>query len=287
MSGLQLIYSKEVAKELTKIAVVLPGAPVEVGQIIYFPFGRRGIWPFKKSAPRGAFNIITTLENLGVTSKVSKADPDGDPYIFSSRKTVKIDVDLSIQGNVNPNATAAGKLQATFEAEGSVYFAAIDCKTTSILNLSEIQVDLKKNSHKIIWNETFLVTSVTIASKALIMQSSTKSGSLILEGDVKGLVTGKATDINGNAQIGVRNFKESSFIKPWSDNVTVFIGLHRFKKKYFAFEPDLKVSRESSFESLEIKKIAGELVNSDNDDFKLESVSALEILDDDDFQALI
>lgn len=286
MSGLQIKYSKEVAKELTKIAVVLPGAPVEVGQIIHFPFGKQGVWPFKKPAPRGAFNVITTLANLDVIPQIGPPDLDGDPYIFASRRHVKVDADFGATANLPTGTTVNGSLTANFESEGSVYFAAIDCRTTRITNLDQIQIDLNKHKNEIVWNETFLVTSVTVATKALIMQSSTKSASLNVGGDIKGLITGSATDISGNAQIGVRNFKESSFIKPWSDNVTVFFGLHRFTKSAFGYQPNPVVSRMSPFETIEVNKIAGELVNTKNDKLILEEVSALELLDENDFNEL-
>ena len=143
------------------------------------------------------------------------------------------------------------------------------------------------HKNEIVWNETFLVTSVTIASKALIMQSSTKSGSLNISGDIKGLITGSAADISGTSQIGIRNFKESSLIKPWSDNVTVFFGLHRFTKSTFGYKPNLVVSRMSPFETLEVNKMAGELVNTNNDQLILEEVSAFEILDQNDYNELV
>lgn len=286
MSGLQIMYSKEIAKELTKIAVVLPGAPVEVGQIIHFPFGKKGIWPLKKTAPYGAFNVITTLENLNVQPQISQPDADGDPYIFSSRKFVKIDADFGVQGDLPTGTSAKGSLKINFESEGSVYFAAVDCKTISITNLDQIQIDLEQHKNEIIWNETFLVTSVTVATKALIMQSSTKSASLDIGGDIKGLVTGSAVDISANTNISVKNFKESSLIKPWSDNVTIFIGLHRFTKSDFGHSPNLKVSRLSPFETIEVNKIAGELVNSKDDVLVLEEVSAFELLDESDMQDL-
>ena len=286
MSGLQIMYSKEVAKELTKIAVCLPGAPVEVGQIIHFPFGRSGVWPFRKSAPQGAFNLITTLQNLGINPQETGPDEDGDPYIFASRKSVKIDANFDATGTLTPGVNANGQLNASFEAEGSVYFAAIDCKTNSISNLDQIGVDLEKHTNSLIWDETFLVTSVTIASKALIMQSSTKSAVLTVQVDIKGLVTKNVSDINANAQIGVKNFKESSFIKPWSDNVTIFIGLHRFTKENFGLQPSTIVHRLSAFESIEVAKIASGLINSPNDKYRLEPVSAFEILDEDDLKTL-
>ncbi len=287
MSGLQVKYSKEVAKELTKIPVVLPGAPVEVGQIIHFPFGRRGIWPFRKPAPRGAFSVITTLENLKIKPQIGPPDEDGDPYVFSSRKSVKVVADFGAQGTITGGVTSNGSLNVSFEAEGAVYFAAVDCKTTKITNLDQIQIDLSKYANQITWNETFLVTSVTVAGKALIMQSSTKSAKLDLVGDIKGLVTGSGADISANTQIGVKTFKESSFFKPWSDNVTVFFEVSRFTKKTFGYQPDIKTSRMSPFDTIEINQIAGELVNSENDKYILEPVSAMEILDDEDFNDLV
>ncbi|MEM8507685.1 MAG: hypothetical protein AAF717_07640 [Bacteroidota bacterium] len=288
MSGLAVMYSKEIAKELTKIAVVLPGEALEVGQVIHFPFGRKGVWPFRKPAPRGSFNIITSLDKLGIKITKSKWKKESDPYIFASRKSVKIDANFGAQGNIDPNVNAAGNLKASFEKEGAVYFAAIDCERTDLLDLQNVQIDLEKHKNEIIWNETFLVTSITRANRALIMQSSTNSANLNITGDVKGLITKSQGDISANAKIGVENFKESSFIKPWSENVTVFMGLHRFTKKSFGFTPSVEtMSRSAPFEELEVKAIAGELVNSKDDVFALEEVSAFEILDDEDFKEML
>ncbi|UHO40601.1 hypothetical protein H5J24_11955 [Chryseobacterium capnotolerans] len=40
--SLQIKYSTEIAKELGKIAVYLPGEIIEVGDIIKFPYGKTG-----------------------------------------------------------------------------------------------------------------------------------------------------------------------------------------------------------------------------------------------------
>lgn len=309
MSGLQIMYSKEVARELTKIAVVLPGAPVEVGQIVHFPFGKRRIWPFRKPAPRGSFNVISTLENLNIQPQISAPDGNGDPYIFSSRNSVKIDVDYGSSGkeggkskdikkdknndkingadrgnindiNIYNEGSTTGKLVASFSAEGAVYFAAIDCKTTRITNLDQIQVDLSKHRNEIVWDDTFLITSVTVAGKALIMQSGSNSASLNLTGNVKGLITGRGSDISVRTSIMIENFRESAFIKPWSDNVTIFIGLHRFTEKKFGFQPKLSKLRVQQWDTDRINQISNEIVQSEFGENWLEPVSALEILDD-------
>jgi hypothetical protein len=283
MSGLQIQYSKEVARELTKIAVCLPGAPVSVGDVIFFPFGQSGVWPFRKAAPRGAFNLISSLSRLGVTAESTGPEEDPDPYIFASRKTVEVDFDLAANTGA---ASASGTIKASFNKDGSVYFAAIDCATDQLEDLSQVQVDLGQHSKDIIWKDTFLVTSVTVAKRALIMQSSTSSASLEISGEVKGLVTGSAADISANANIAVKSFRQSSFIKPWSENVTVFVGLHRFRKEVFGYRPDTRVNRLSAFDDVELGSIAGELVSSDQDRFILEPVSALELLNDADLDTL-
>lgn len=273
------MYSKEIAKELTKIAVVLPGAPVSPGDIIHFPFGRRGVWPFRKPAPQGAFEIVSKLSNLNVIPQLSPIDSDGDPYIFSSRKSVKVDVNLGGQGNAGQVGTVNGNLKVSFESEGAIYFAAIDCKTTSITNLDQIQVDLQDHTNDIVWNETFLVTSITVASKALIMQSSTNSALLDIAGDIKGLVTGNLSDISANANIRIERFKEASLIKPWSDNVTVFFGLHRFTKDVFGSQ-SAGFSSVVSSRDFDANQMAKQFVNSNDDRYYLKPVSAFEIFDD-------
>jgi len=289
MSGLAITYSKEIAKELTKIAVVLPGEQLQVGQIIHFPFGRKGIWPFKKPAPRGSFNIITSLSELGLKNiKKSSWKKEPDPYIFSSKKSVKIDFSFDVQSKAAPKANAEGSLTVSFEKEGAVYFAAIDCERTDLLNLQDVQINLGNHKNDIIWNDTFLVTSVTRAEQALIMQSSTKSATLNISGDIKGLVTKQKPDISASSKIGVSSFKESSFIKPWSPKVEVFMGLHRFTKKTFGYKPNPKtMSRTSPFDTIEVSAIAGQLVNSSDDEYFLEPVSAFDILEDHDFAQML
>lgn len=263
MAGLQIEYSKEIAKELTKIAVVLPGQKISVGDVITFPFGGSFFGP----KPRGSFELVTTLNNLGINPDMSGDDPDGDPYVFASRKGVEVDFDIDASGG----AQASGSLTAKFRKEGSVYFAAIDCTTKQLTNLAQVQIDLNQHQYAVIWKDTFVVTSVTTAAKALIMQSSTSSASLTVKGEVKGLVTGSGSDIDANATLSVSNFRSASFVKPWSDNVTVFIGLHRFKKSNFGYNPQ---SERSLF--------ASQLVSDSDDTYELARVLPHEIFNESD-----
>ena len=65
------------------------------------------------------------------------------------------------------------------------------------------------------------------------MQANSKNAALVIEGDVKGLQAGAISNINANASVKINSYKDSSFIKDWSDNVTVFFSLARFRKKIF------------------------------------------------------
>lgn len=279
MPGLQIIYSKELARELGKTAVVLPGTPVDVGDILYFPDGLKGIWPFRKRVPRGSFSVITRLSNLGVKPPISLPDPAPDPFIFASRKGVDVDFQLSAEGG-----GATGKLSATFKSEGAVYFAAVGCSTSRITDLPAVQRDLAEHSGALSWDKTFLVTSLTTASRAVVMQSSTSSATLEIEGDIKGLATGSGTDIDAGAQIRITRAKEASFIKDWSKDVTVFMMVHRFKKGVYGFELEARIPESPGFDTVDLGRTAGEIVHTADDRFVLEAVSALEVLDEIDLE---
>jgi hypothetical protein len=282
MAGLEVEYSKQIARELTLIAVCLPGAPVSCGDIITFPHGQSGIWPFRKPAPYGSFTPISSLSNLGVAVETSEPDTDSDPYIFASRRVVDVAFDLS--GTVGtPDQPSTGSMKVTFNKEGSVYFAAVGCETVHLTDLSRVQIDLGQHKHDVIWKDTFLVTSVTIAERALIMQSSTSSAQLEIGGAVSGLMAGTGNDVSADLEISITSVKEASLIKPWSTNVSVFMGLHRFRKETFGYKPTHPISRFTALGKVEAAATAGELVSSDADRYILEPVSALEMLNEADF----
>jgi hypothetical protein len=159
---------------------------------------------------------------------------------------------------------AEGKLDIAFNKAGSVYFAAVECGKVEMTNLSQVQVDLAQHKRDIIWRDTFLVSSVTTARKALIMQSSTSSGKLAVTGAVKGLQAG-AGSVTANANVTVESASDASFLKDWSDNVTVFFGLHKFEK--------IKFGRTDMIRAAEGASAVTDLVNSDDDQFRLIALS--------------
>lgn len=264
MSGLQIEYSKEVAKELSKIPIVLPGTPVELGHIIQFPYGNRGVWPFNRPSPRGSFEVVTSLQNLNVQPQIFDNDQSKDTYIFSSRKKVKTESGINTSGKLDPDIGIDGKLIVSFNAVGAVYFAAVGCKTSRITNLDQIQVDLSRHLNKLTWDRTFLVSSITLADRALIMQASTKTAFLEIAGDINGFKISEISELTASSKIVVSKFKDSSFIKPWSENVAVFFGLHRFTKRTFGYNSTNNEGKR--------------MTTVEETEFTLKPVSALEII---------
>lgn len=124
------------------------------------------------------------------------------------------------------------ELEINFNKEGATYFAAIDCKVKSMVDTSNLEQQLETHKNSIDWKNCFIVTSVTVAKRALIMQSNSQSASLVIEGDVKGLQTGSELDVDANISLKINTYKDSSFIKDWSENVTVFFTLARYRKKF-------------------------------------------------------
>jgi len=187
----------------------------------------------RRIVPRGSFEHVTSLTELGVQFVEPQPSPDPQPYIFASKKSVAVDFVADADANLSSGVAAKGTLSARFTKTGSVYLAAIGCTVREIADVSKISVDLSQYRKEVIWYETFLVTSVTSATKALVMQSTSSEGGMTVKGDVQGLQPGAGATLSAKAVVNLTATKDASFIKPWSDNVNVFFGLHRFEKKTF------------------------------------------------------
>ncbi|SEW27512.1 hypothetical protein SAMN05421841_1966 [Chryseobacterium wanjuense] len=230
--SLQIKYSKEIAKELGKVAVYLPGELIEVGDIITFPNGKGGI--FSKEAPLGVFTKISSLNNLNVEYSTQSKPEAKHSYKFSSESSVSrsssINSEVGLSSNALPNADIEVVLQ--FTSEGSIYFHALDCYKTQINDIASLENEIISKSQVLIWENTYLVTSVTYASKALIMQSRSKNSEITLSGNVNGIKTSGA-NIGTDAEFNIKSQNGDFFIKDWSNNVSIFMELMKFDKQIF------------------------------------------------------
>jgi hypothetical protein len=225
--SLAIKYCKEIARELKQIAVYRPGTSIAPGDII--DFARNS--PFGVPRPIGEFKKVGTLQDFNIKAPTeTEKESDSDSYVFASKGSVSV----SFEAAAEAGKFGQGKLTIGFSREGSTYLSAIDCRETRIKSVITLEEELKEHRSSIDWKEYFIVVSVTVASKALIMQSNTSSANLEIIGEVKNLTptTSPLRDLNANIDLKIAKYKEASFIMDWSNNVPVFFKLVRYKKKF-------------------------------------------------------
>ncbi|WP_298416836.1 hypothetical protein [uncultured Kordia sp.] len=234
MSKLQIKYSKEIAKELGKIAVCLPGEQVKVGDIIKFPYGKT---LFGKTRPMGTFKKITSLKKIGIKHDKPIFSNAPDTYYFTSRKAVEFNTKSKSNFNLQNDKLLKtdGTIHVEFSSEGAIYFLAIDCDKKELNDLLAIENAVNVKGKEMLWDDTYLVTSVTIAKKALILQSRSKSSGITIEGNISGISSG-TLKTNASSKFHFKNQTGDVFIKNWSDDVTVFMDVVKFEKQVFESE---------------------------------------------------
>ena len=227
--SLQLEYSKKIAKAFGKVAVYLPGEDINVGDIVQFPYGI-GLF---STAPFGSFQKITDLNNLGINYVIANSISTSS-YQFKSENSVdsKFDLGGNIDLGTDKLPRSQGRLKLSFSKKGGLFFYALNCEKHYINDLLSIESEVDSNGKEMLWENTFLITSLTIAKKALAIQSISKNSEVTIKGDIKNTQANKLK-LDANAKISFEQQKGDMFIKNWSDDVTVFVDVMRFKKKIF------------------------------------------------------
>ena len=236
MKRLATLYSKEIAKALGKIAVYLPGEQLQVGDIIRFPYGKTSL--FKPVAPLGSFIKISSLSHLGITDLATTTSNSPDSYRFTSKDAVQLEFDTQAQAQLaNPALPQAhGSLHIKMANEGALCFFALNCYKTQLDNLAGLEHEINSMGKRMVWEDTFLVTSVTIAQKAMIIQSNSAASELVLSGDLQGLQSHQLASLHADAKIKVQRQKGDILVKDWSDEVTVFMDVMRFDPQVFEMQ---------------------------------------------------
>ena len=231
MSKLEKQYSKEIAKSLGKIAVYFPGENIEVGDIITFPNGNTILG---KPRPIGSFQKYSSLRSLGINYEEPKYSKTPDTFQYLSTDSTKLSVDLNGGGKSvdDIGLKLDAEINIEFNSSGAIYFLAVDCdkKQLNDLHALENEINIKKSSN--IWKDKFLVTSVTISKKALVAQSISKNAVLKVTGDVERSKS-DLLEAKANSILNVSKQQGDIFVKPWSNNVTVFMDLVKFEEKDF------------------------------------------------------
>ncbi len=224
MAGLALVYSKELIKELDMIPVYYPGTSVKPGDVLSF----KHVNLFGKPQPIGAFTKEASLTDYFEIE--TEKDKIPQPIRFTSKEGVSLEFD----GTVDVGQLGKGQLKIKFTKSGTTFLAAIDMAQERIKNLDKLKSGLFRIRNKFYgdWSKSYIVNSVRVASKAIIMQSSSTSGELTIDGDVKNLQPGSPVNIDTSLKLSVSFYKDASFLKEWSDDVEIFFGLSRFRKTF-------------------------------------------------------
>lgn len=224
MAGLAIMYSKELIRELDMIPVYYPGTSVKPGDVLTFKHNNI----FGKPQPVGSFKKEASLTDyFDIETEI---DSDPDPIRFASQQGVSIDFDA----DVDVGSLGKGRLNINFSKSGSLYMVAAGMKQERIKNTEKLKSNLVRIKNKFTgdWSKSFIVISVRVAERSMSMQSNSANGSLVIDGNAKFLQPGSVGPINASLKIGVSAYKDASFMKDWSPNVEVFMGLSRFRKKF-------------------------------------------------------
>ncbi|PHN00710.1 hypothetical protein CRP01_40875 [Flavilitoribacter nigricans DSM 23189 = NBRC 102662] len=209
------MYCKEIIRQMDRIPVYIPGRKIELGDVIIFPNN--------KNRPIGDYQRETNLKNFGIEFADIK-DESPDPYDFSSKRGVS----FTFNPEVNAGNPGKGELDITFSKEGASFLKAIKCTEHSINDVTQLKEDLRPYQGRLDWGNYFIVYSITVAERALIMQSASSSGGLKLKGDVKGFQVGSTENLSAGINFEITFTKDAAFLKDWSPDVAVFMRLVRY-----------------------------------------------------------
>ncbi|WGQ09945.1 hypothetical protein QG516_25880 [Pedobacter gandavensis] len=172
-----------------------PGKPLEIGMI-------------GKLDGSGVFTVYSSLKAEGITPEI-KADPSASDLDYTSSDKVSIGIKLSGSApTVGSALTAADAgFEIKFTGEEGVVFKISGYKTLQIVNLKEIESQIKEKYQNSNWDKNWLVVTELIqADAATIIISNSKNGSLDLKAKA-GVAAGdlKLTD----AALGLSVARES------------------------------------------------------------------------------
>jgi hypothetical protein len=215
-------YCKEVQHALGQFAIYHPGRNVQLGDVITYQGNGFG------SRPIGNFKVITNLEQLSGVIVESRLSPHADNYQFTSRSGV----DRSFSTNSYPPNANSGDIKISFNRTGSIFIAALECHLEEVINLQELGQMLLPHTGVLDWDSCYIVAAITRAERAIIMQSNSKQGELVISGSANAATPGGIGGVM-NTQIQVKGYKDASFIKDWSDEAPIFFSLIRFKRNFW------------------------------------------------------
>lgn len=188
-------YMKHMSSKTGYRATWDPGKPLEIGQI-------------GKLDSSGVFTVYSSLKAEGIIPEV-KGDAGASDLDYTSSDKVSIGIKLAGSApTVGSALTAADAgFEIKFTGEDGVVFKISGYTTLQIVNLKEIESQIKEKYQNSNWDKNWLiVTELIQADAATIIISNSRNGSLDLKAKA-GVAAGnlKLTD----ASLGLSVAKES------------------------------------------------------------------------------
>jgi hypothetical protein len=220
-------YVKSVAKRFQKLPVYYPGRIVKVGDILSFGKNSLGLPKNPFGEPIGVFGNLVNDSKYGNQIDVESGASD-QIYHFVSEN----EVDLTIGGTVSIPDLVTGEFKFSFKQEGAILLIANGTNSLRMANQTQLNSVIQQHINSKNWSEYYIVTEVETAGKALIYQSISGTGELILSANKDNIQIGGSDILGMDAGIdfNIKSYKNSSFIVPWSENKSIFMKLVRVRK---------------------------------------------------------
>ena len=186
-------YLEHIAKRAGYRATWEPNKPLELGMI-----GR---------LDGGIFDVVSTLEQEGLTPKILKDSTPGE-LDYTSNETVDIGIKLAGQSPIAGSALteAQAGFVLDFHGENGVVFQVKDSLTHQIINMAEMEKEILKRFKDGTWPKDWvIITQLLEAVTATIVISNSSNNKLELKASANvGTAALKLTD----ASLGLSVAKE-------------------------------------------------------------------------------
>jgi len=155
---------------------------------VYEATGMRGVYPPNMevrlgdygTVQDGRFEPLGNLADLGVAVETDRSSGQMHREFKSSQVSkVQLGAGASVDGTA---VRAKARLELTFHADFSVYYAVAGCVYERIRNLADVAADVVRRSKKQSWNDAWkVVTSRIVSSNTTLIVSREKGSKMVLE----------------------------------------------------------------------------------------------------------
>jgi len=209
---------------------------------VYEATGMRGIYPPNMQVRLGdygfvhdgRFEPIGNVADLGVAVETDRSDGQMHREFKSSRVSkVQFGAGAAVEGGA---VTARARLELTFHADFSVYYAVAGCTYERIRNLADVGSEVVQRSKKGSWNDDWkVVTSRIVSGNTTLIISSEQGSKIVLEAttDVPAI---DLTDPGLSLQVVYDSTASDHWITE-KGTLTPFCWLHHVDRDLFGYRP--------------------------------------------------